>query len=773
MNYYNYLAFIYAVEEVNNNPELLPNITLGFNLDESGNHPFLISLDAIDVSYGDGFPNYKCGTTGLLTAVIEGLPSELSLHMSNVFSLYHFPQVSYSSQNLLMSDTVKFPYFYRTVPNELNLCAGIVKLLKHFDWNWVGVVAPDDDSSLRAVHILQEAIEQDGGCIEFIETFGHTKFTTAEKKHKINKSFHTSSARVIIFYCNEDTAIYLLSEIKIQQLPGKVWITTNERFIFPTYPQMSNIMSNFFAFTTVKKNIPSFLKFVREANPLSLPADSLTELWWKSLCDSRCPKNIKRSCNTNETLPSKSHCFTRYFGKSYSVYNAVYALAYAVHDMVMSDSGNKITLSTASETHFHYLPSKLHHYLKKVRFKNRLGEELSFDENGDLTSGYDVINTVSLPNRTLSVEYVANYNPYAHPGQDFIINEEIVWSSLFTQIPPQSKCSNSCPPGFRKLTRKGEPVCCYDCILCPEGEVSKETDMDSCTRCPEDEWPNKERNSCIPKVRNYLSYEEPLGIALSLIIVIIFIIIVVIFGIFIYHRDTPIVKANNRDLSYIILVSLMFSCLCSLIFIGHPNKMACLLRQTAFGITFSISLSSILAKTVTVVMAFEGNKPGSKLRKWMGYRISNSIVLFCSLLQAVFCLVWLLTFPPSPHLNMQSEIGTILIECKEGSVIAFYCVLGYLGFLSGISFIVAFLARNLPDSFNEAKHITFSMLVFFSVWVSFIPTYLSTRGKYMVAVEIFAILASSAGLLGCIFIPKCYIILFRPERNSRKHITKK
>nr|XP_033771571.1 vomeronasal type-2 receptor 26-like [Geotrypetes seraphini] len=344
--------------------------------------------------------------------------------------------------------------------------------------------------------------------------------------------------------------------------------------------------------------------------------------------------------------------------------------------------------------------------------------------------------------------------------------------NFLKQTPPEFKCSKSCPPGFRKLTRDGEPVCCYDCILCPEGEVSNQTDMDSCTRCPEDQWPNKERHACIPKVRNYLSYEEPLGIALSLISGIIFIIIVVILGIFIYHRDTPIVKANNRDLSYIILVSLMLCGFCPFIFIGHPNEMTCVLRQTAFGITFSISLSSILAKTFTVVIAFKATKPGSKLRKWMGSRLSSSIVLSCSLLQAFFCLIWLLTSPPFPYLNMQSEIGTILIECKEGSVIAFYCVLGYLGILSGTSFIVAFLARNLPDSFNEAKHITFSMLVFCSVWVAFIPTYLSTKGKYMVGVEIFAILASSTGLLGCIFFPKCYIILIKPERNRKMYLTK-
>ncbi|XP_060542891.1 vomeronasal type-2 receptor 26-like [Pantherophis guttatus] len=343
-------------------------------------------------------------------------------------------------------------------------------------------------------------------------------------------------------------------------------------------------------------------------------------------------------------------------------------------------------------------------------------------------------------------------------------------SILYEQVQPLSLCNNYCPLGYAKKRIEGKPFCCYDCLHCPEGKISNRIDMDDCFPCPEDQYPNKEQNSCLPKTVTFLTYEETLGSILAICSLSSSFIIVLVLGIFIKYQDTPIVKANNRNLTYILLISLLFSFLCALLFIGKPYKATCLLRQSAFGVIFTVAVSCVLAKTIVVVLAFMATQPKSIMRKWVGKRLAISIVFFCSFIQVVLCTVWLLTFPPFPDFNMHLMAEEIVLECNENSFVMFYCVLGFMFLLALVSFTVAFFARKLPDSFNEAKFITFSMLIFCSVWLSFVPSYLTTGGKHMVAVEIFSIITSSAGLLVCIFFPKCFIIILRPELNSKQYI---
>nr|XP_044997152.1 extracellular calcium-sensing receptor-like [Jaculus jaculus] len=417
------------------------------------------------------------------------------------------------------------------------------------------------------------------------------------------------------------------------------------------------------------------------------------------------------------------------------------------------------------------VPQRVLKHLRHLNFTNNMGEQVTFDECGDLMGNYSIINWhLSPEDGSIMFKEVGYYNVYAKKGERLFINEEkILWSGFSREV-PFSNCSRDCLAGTRKGIIEGEPTCCFECVECPDGEYSDETDASACDKCPDDFWSNENHTSCIAKEIEFLSWTEPFGIALTLFAVLGICLTAFVLGVFIKFRNTPMVKATNRELSYLLLFSLLCCFSSSLLFIGEPQDWTCCLRQPAFGISFVLCISCILVKTNRVLLVFEAKIPTSFHRKWWGLNLQFLLVFLCTFMQIVICAIWLYTAPPSSYRNHELEDEIIFITCHEGSLMALGSLIGYTCLLAAICFFFAFKSRKLPENFNEAKFITFSMLIFFIVWISFIPAYASTYGKFVSAVEVIAILAASFGLLACIFFNKVYIILFKPARNTIEEV---
>uniref|UniRef100_A0A3Q2UWB3 Extracellular calcium-sensing receptor-like n=1 Tax=Haplochromis burtoni TaxID=8153 RepID=A0A3Q2UWB3_HAPBU len=302
-------------------------------------------------------------------------------------------------------------------------------------------------------------------------------------------------------------------------------------------------------------------------------------------------------------------------------------------------------------------------------------------------------------------------------------------------------------------------------------EISNKTGSLDCERCPLELWSNAKRTACIPRQLDFLAFNETLGITLTTAAVTGVTVTTVVFVVFLHYRHTPVVRANNSELSFLLLVSIKLCFLCSLVFIGRPSVWSCRFQQAAFGISFVLCVSCLKVKTIVVLAAFRSARPGAEaLIRWFGPGQQRGSICLLTCIQIIICTIWLSLIPPVPRQDLGFQGSKVTLECAMVSVVGFCLILGYIGLLACTSLILAFFARKLPDNFNEAKLITFSMLIFCAVWVAFVPAYLSSPGKYTVAVEVFAILASSYGLLFCIFAPKCFIILLRPERNTKKYM---
>ncbi|OCT96483.1 hypothetical protein XELAEV_18008687mg [Xenopus laevis] len=688
-------------------------------------------------------------------------------------------QISYGATDPALSDSGTFPYFFRTVQSIHSEFYALGQLLRHFGWTWVGIITSDDISGEEEYKLLAKYLSSAGVCIEFTLKLHKSRqnYVHSVTDH-FKKTIAFSSTNVILIcgtviflfftYLTAGNDFYQRETIILSSNWG-----ANDALI--TYnPVLFNYSLVLVPGYHYDLDTPEMRSFLETFHPSNYPEDKLLgDIWMIYLyCLSKDQnKNyiyqyiyfavpLLQNCTGQERITD----IYSFGGNSNSprVHLAVDMMSRALHDMNMKLNKKSVR---NRET---FLKSELHQNLKKLQLKSKHGEIFSFNENGEYLTRYKIYSNFITLDGMVTRNFVGEFSPWAPLDQQLsITSKAIPWKTIDRKI-PRAQCTDNCLPGYRKMPIPEVQPCCYDCVPCSEIEISNIIDSVSCTQCPDMEWPNEMKDQCVQRKEVFLSYSnDVISIFFTTISILFSLITQLIFQVLITYRNTPIVRANNRSLSFVLLVSIKLSFLSVFLFLGRPVDITCMLRNITFGITFSIAVSSLLAKTIMVCVAFKATKPGSSWRKWVGVKLSNSVVLFCSSIQIIICMTWLAISPPFQELDLHTYPGTIIIQCNEGSAIGFYSVIGYMGLLAAVSFVLAFLARTLPDSFNEAKYITFSMLLFCSVWITMIPAYLSTKGKNTVCVEIFAILTSSAGLLFCIFLPKCYTILFRPEMNMK------
>ncbi|XP_068104084.1 extracellular calcium-sensing receptor-like [Hyperolius riggenbachi] len=777
--YKSILALLFATNEINQN-SFLPNITLGFQMYDScfsEAYSLQATLQAV-TGRRNPVPNYRCGQRRKIPAIIGDPLSTSVVAMSRVLGLWRIPEVNYAASLPSLSNKWEFPSIMRTVVSVDSQPQALIDLCQTFGWTWIGILVSSSDYGTHGGIALKNEAAKKQVCISFYETIALDSKTKTVAK--IIETVRKSTASVVFLYTTPPETNGIFIEVLLQNVAGKIWVGIEAWYSSPVFlvTEYWNLLNNTIGVAKSRKVLPNWSSFLQNIKPSAYPRMLSIQQFWERTFSCKWPKDMGNT-NVSSAATSVQTCtglekivtddITEFNDPTsqvvYMSHNALYATAHALHDLLSCKPGQGPFMGKCAEKE-EIMPWQLLYYLKRVYFINTAGEEVSFDAAGDFYGYFDILSWNVKGNKGRYTK-VGTYNNYINNGPKLFINTSAIqWPGGLHKV-PRSVCSDDCQPGYRKAPQTGQPFCCFDCVFCPEGMISNKTNALDCQACPEDQWANSKRTKCIPKVIEFLSYEEPLGLVMASCSISFFIITLMVLYIFLHFRDTVVVKANNRNLSYLLLFFLKSCFLCSLMFIGHPTRLTCTVRQSLFAITFSFCVSCILAKTIIVVLAFNATKPGSNLRLWLGFKTAALIIASSVSIQMVIISVWLIRSPPFPEPKYQLLVGTILLECNEGSVAMFYCTIGYLGVLATISFMVAFLARNLPDSFNEAKYITFSMLIFLSVWSTFIPAYLSTKGKYIVAVEIFAILLSSFGLLCCIFAPKCYIILLKPSMNTK------
>uniref|UniRef100_A0A3Q0T2X1 G-protein coupled receptors family 3 profile domain-containing protein n=1 Tax=Amphilophus citrinellus TaxID=61819 RepID=A0A3Q0T2X1_AMPCI len=757
-------AMAFAIEEINNNTELLPGIRLGYQIYDtclSVSVTVHVAFQLLNSFSPLFYIGNNCSQFGRVMAVVGETGSTPSISMSRILGTFSIPQVSHFATCACLSDKQQYPSFFRTIPSDLFQADALAKLVKHFGWTWIGAVRSDSDYGNNGMASFLDAAQKEGICVEYSVSFYRTQ--PQSRIQRVADVIRRSTSVVIVAFVASGDMKILLEELSHEPFPPHQWIGSESWVTNPEFTRFA-FCDGAIGFGIPKSIIPGLRDFLLNLSPSQVATSPILTEFWEESFNCRLNKN-KKVCDGTEDIQNLQSPYTdtSQLRITNMAYKAVYAIAHAIHNVLCQ--GKNSTTKCDKLTILEY------EQLKSVNF-SRNGYDVSFDANGDPVAIYELVNWQKSETGKTELVTVGLYNGSQPVDKEFQINRNITWMEGSAQV-PVSVCTGSCPPGTHKVLQKGKPICCYDCVLCPEGEISNTTDSADCLPCHKEFWPSTKRDTCIPKPKEFLSFQDILGISLATFSVLGACLAIITAAIFFHHRTSPIVRANNSELSFLLLISLTLCFLCSLTFIGAPSEWSCMLRHTAFGITFVLCISCVLGKTLVVLMAFKATLPGSNVMKWFGPPQQRMTVVSFTIIQVLICTTWLVLSPPFPIQNLTTYKEKIILECALGSAIGFWAVLGYIGLLASLCFVLAVLARKLPDNFNEAKLITFSMLIFCAVWITFIPAYVSSPGKFTVAVEIFAILASSFGLIMCIFAPKCFIILFKPEKNTKKYLMNK
>ncbi|XP_010157596.1 PREDICTED: metabotropic glutamate receptor 1, partial [Eurypyga helias] len=463
--------------------------------------------------------------------------------------------------------------------------------------------------------------------------------------------------------------------------------------------------------------------------------------------------NFQKNCTGNETL-EENYVQDSKMG---FVINAIYAMAHGLQNMHHSLCPGYVGLCDAMKP---IDGSKLLEFLLKSSFIGVSGEEVWFDEKGDAPGRYDIMNLQYIEPNRYDYVLIGTW----HEG---VLNIDDYRIQMNKSGMVRSVCSEPCLKGQIKVIRKGEVSCCWICTACKENEFVQ--DEFTCKACELGWWPNADLTGCEPIPVKYLQWsniESIVAVVFSCLGILVTMFVTLIF---VLYRDTPVVKSSSRELCYIILAGIFLGYVCPFTLIAKPTTTSCYLQRLLVGLSSAMCYSALVTKTNRIARILAGSKKKICTRKPRFMSAWAQVVIASILISVQLTLVVTLIIlePPMPILSYPS-IKEVYLICNTSNL-GVVAPVGYNGLLIMSCTYYAFKTRNVPANFNEAKYIAFTMYTTCIIWLAFVPIYFGSN--YKIITTCFAVSLSVTVALGCMFTPKMYIIIAKPERNVRSAFT--
>ncbi|XP_068098271.1 taste receptor type 1 member 2-like [Hyperolius riggenbachi] len=679
-------------------------------------------------------------------AVIGPDNSDAAETIADLFNLLLLPQINVFATSKRMSE-VSLPACFQTIPSSGVQQQAFIDILGYFNWTWIAVLGSLDEYGIHGIQHFLEATSDSNICVAYTN-FIPIKVSGREAEWKysvlqIASNITLTDVNVILVFSLDIILADFFQELVNINFPSKIWLatetwsTSNNLYELPNM----NMLGVVFGITLKYVKIPGFDDYLlneyyrNRSNPENLNPEEN--------CNQKCDDCLNSTLN--DFLRASEN------GASFSIYSAVYAVAHALHDILRCN----ITDCKIMDVY----PWQVTEALGQVNF-SLLGNEISFDQNGDSAIGYDIVFW-----NWFGGSPFLNIGSYSSLGHLDINLNKVTWGTTNNEI-PSSVCSSECLQGQEKK-QMGTYKCCFDCISCAAGTYLHQNG--TCMPCRADQWSTERSTACLNKTRTFLTWNDAMAIALFTVTVLGMLLTLVVMVTFIVYLSSPVVKAAGGRMCFVMLTSILGAYLSILAYLGEPGPVKCILRLPIYSIALTVCFSYISIRSFQIVCIF---KMTSKLPATYDYWVKQNGQYIC---QAILCgvqvfisCIWIFTNPPKAT-TIELSSNQVLVDCSQFGSIYNILQYGYNAFLSLLCFTFAYMGKELPKNYSEAKCITLAMLIYFVVCISLFTAQLVDVGEYITGINAVLAWLSLMGLKGGYFFPKCYIIFCRPQFNTAKH----
>ncbi|KAJ7995394.1 hypothetical protein DPEC_G00244110 [Dallia pectoralis] len=281
-------TLIFALEEINNRSDLLPGLSLGYQVyDSCGSVPLAIqSALALMNSPGihDGMSDLStCSRPPAALGIVGESSSTPTIGILSVAGSFSMPVISHFATCACLSDRKKYPSFFRTIPSDLYQSRALAKLVKHFGWTWVGVVNSNNDYGNNGVASFVEAALQEGVCVEYQQAIYRTD--SRERLLETVRVMRRATARVVVLFLGLGDLIPLLNELALDGDPGLQWVGS-ESWITARMlaeKQSYGFLRGAVGFAVGNDKLDGLEGFLDSVHPSQDPGNALLREFWETV----------------------------------------------------------------------------------------------------------------------------------------------------------------------------------------------------------------------------------------------------------------------------------------------------------------------------------------------------------------------------------------------------------------------------------------------------------------------------------------------------------